>query len=315
MGLCECGCGEETKPGKRFLRGHYSKTRKGEKRTINSEISSLKDQEIIVPLIEQKEINQTGELITDSQLDKKDEQIIIESEKPVPPIIEIEKENKTVVDTITPNINKKKMPVKLLSTDEIRKMHEESEIKKENLTDEQKFLRFFGNLPKWTEKKPGRIAKWLAQRKTGNKFDVKHVVFVEEQGQHKQAYIPYNHELGFLFTENGYWDYPINDAEPIFLDKKLFMPLINRKNLMSEFDLSEDYAASLINTGIDYAQLSQFKEVIAEIKSLKTIYTLALIVIFVVVLAIVLVTYIQNKHYTEVASNMFNLTLAVNKLG
>lgn len=203
--------------------------------------------------------------------------------------------------------SKPSFPTKLLSEDEIR----ERQLITSTLTDEQKFLRFFGSLKKWTDNRPGRIKKWIAEKKTGNKFDVKHVVFVSEDGNNHQAYIPYSPALGLLFTEDGYWDVPINGKEPVFIDKNKFAPLINRKKYSDDFDIPEDHAAALVNTAIRQGRLAQFDELIAKINQAITIQTLSWIAVIMMAITIIAITYIQNKHYVAVEQGLWNLTQVV----
>ena len=198
-----------------------------------------------------------------------------------------------------------KFPEKLLSTQGIK------DIKLNNpvvLTDEQKFLRFFGNLPKWTEYKPGWLATKIAKMKTKADFTIKSCIFVDDEGENKRCWIPYNTQLGLLFTDNGFYDMPIKDTEPIFLDKNKFSPLVNRKNYRDDFDIPEDLAASLVNTGVGYGQLDKFKELIAKIEQLKYVTYAAIIMVIVVVIAIAYINYAQGEHYKILATAVNNVT-------
>lgn len=151
----------------------------------------------------------------------------------------------------------------------------------------------------------------MLKKKTGNKFEVKHIVFVSEDGNNRQAYIPYSSALGLLFTDDGYWDIPIDGKEPIFLDKNKFAPLINRKKYSDDFDIPEDHAAALVNTAIRQGRLAQFDELIAKINQAITIQTLSWIAVITMGIVIIVITYIQNKHYVAVEQGLFNLTQVV----
>lgn len=196
-------------------------------------------------------------------------------------------------------------PSRLLSTQEIKdiKFNNPS-----NLTDEQKFLRFFGNLPKWTEYKPGWFATKMAKWKTKADFTIKSCVFVDDEGKNKKCWIPYNPQLGLLFTENGFYDMPLKDVEPIFLDKTKFSPLVNRKNYKDEFDIPEDLAASLVNTGVGFGQMDKFKELIAKIDRLQIISIASIIMVVVVVIAVAYINYAQGEHYKSLANAVVNAT-------
>lgn len=202
---------------------------------------------------------------------------------------------------------KSRFPTKLLREQEIREQKSRNIIS--GLTDEQKFLQFFSTLPKWTHNKPGKIAYRLAKWRSGN-FVMKHVVFVDEDGENKQAFIPYNQELGFLFTETGFYDVPLKDTETIFLDSKKFAPLVNRKDYKDEFEIPEDLANALINIGIGYGRLSQFKDLINEIKKTFMMNIISSIIVILAFLAIGYVMYADGQHYRAIADALNNATIS-----
>lgn len=275
MNLCKCGCDAEVSEGKEFLPGHYAKWKAAQSKPV---------QEILTTKIEPLDIKNTVNLANPKKW--------WQFWKPSQP--------------------KLQFPTKLLNNEEIQAKRFADSIKEtSSLSDEQKFLKFFGSLPKWTANRPGKWAKWLAEKKTGNKFDVKHVVFVSEDGNNKQAYIPYSQALGLFFTDDGYWDTTVDGKEPIFLDKNKFAPLINRKKYSDDFDIPEDHAAALVNTAIRQGRLAQFDELIAKINQAITIQTLSWIAVITMGIVIIIITYIQNKHYVAVEQGLFNLTQVI----
>ena len=198
------------------------------------------------------------------------------------------------------------IPEKLLSTQQIKDMR----IDALQLTDIQKFHRFFGNLPKWTARKPGRLASWIIKTNNPNTI-IKHCVFVDEAGEDKEAWIPYNKELGLLQSDTDFYDIPIKAGQTIWLDPAKFAPLVNRKQYKDEFDVPEDMANALINTGIGYGQLKGFKDLIAEFKNTKTVMWGCVIAVIILGLMLFLSVYSENKAIHALSDSVTNLSKAV----
>lgn len=134
MKKCKCGCDGEVSEGKEFLPGHYAKWKAAKVQLKQAqEISTLK------PIENDPIENDPIEMRVPRLLSKKWWQFWKRKQ------------------------SKQPFPTKLLSDDKIRER--QFITSKEILTDEQKFLRFFGNLKKWTENRPGRFTKWLAEKK------------------------------------------------------------------------------------------------------------------------------------------------------
>lgn len=208
---------------------------------------------------------------------------------------------------------KKKSKEKLLTTSEIREMQIKQETES-SLTCEQKYKRFFGNLKKWKDNKPGAFALWRMKRRYPDAI-IKHVVFMDEDGDdYKQAYIYYNRELGYLQTDDAFYDIPLKDTKTIFLDSKRFTPLVNRKNYRDDYDIPEDFAESLVSTGIFYARLTQLKDLMAEIKQMKIVSILAIVGFILILIILFLTTYNANKTIKMMAENIGNMTEAIKTL-
>ena len=287
MTLCACGCGQEVTEGNKWVNGgHAAKWRK---QNAGKTTPMQEQKRVIMPPstdVLYKVLNHNKEDITKY---KKWEFW------------------KWGIFKRQPKEKKAKFPSRLLTENEIRELKSKQAL--DSITDEQKFLKFFSTLPKWTHNKPGNIAYRLAKWKSGN-FVIKHVVFVDEDGDNKQAFVPYNQELGFLFTDTGFYDVTLKDTQTIFLDSKKFAPLVNRKNYKDEFEIPEDLANALINIGIGYGQLSQFKALIAEIKKTFMLNLLAYIIVILAFLAIGYVMYADGQHYKAVAEALNNLTVS-----
>jgi hypothetical protein len=192
------------------------------------------------------------------------------------------------------------IPKKLFSTDAIK----DSRITSLQLTDEQKFQRFFGNLPKWATKKPG----FFQLRRLGKNF--RHCVLVSDDPKEKdvECFIPYNKELGVLQTDTGYWDMPVKEKGTIYLHAKKFRPLVNGDDYSKEFDIPEDFATSLITRGIDFAQLAQFSAVLKQISSLKMFLWLFGIVTAIVIIGAVLIIHGYNTSLSTISVHMGNMS-------
>ena len=287
MTLCMCGCGQEVPEGKTWVNGgHAAKWRKTQKEILGENI------------INNEKINDIANAVDLVYKEETKNRVVNGYPK--------WKFWKWDMFKGYTKDKKAKFPGKLLTEQEIRELQAKQDLC--GLTEEQKFLRFFSSLPKWTHNKPGNIAYRLAKWRSG-KFIIKHVVFVDEDGENKQAFIPYNQELGFLFTETGFYDVPLKDTQTIFLDSKKFAPLVNRKNYKDEFEIPEDLANALINIGIGYGRLSQFKDLINEIKKTFMLNLLAYIVVILALLAIGYVMYADGQHYKAIAEALNNATL------
>jgi len=192
---------------------------------------------------------------------------------------------------------------KLLSTQEIREMR----IDTEKLTDEQKFQRFFGQLPKWVCKKPGFMEKY----RLGT--EIKHCVMVSRDPKKEdvELFIPYNKDLGLLQTDKSFWDMPVKEKGTIYLDADKFIPLINGSDYSKDFDIPEDFAVSLLNRGVDFGQLSQFKSLIDEIRADRLIKLVCIGVAVMAIIFALLVMYGENKAYYALADQVSNLSIVI----
>lgn len=279
MKLCKCGCGTQISDDKKFVdTSHYwvwKRTQKhkphAQKTNINIPDSTSKGHERVC--------NDT--IIFNEDGDKKPSWI---------------------KRMFTRKLKEIQYPKKLLTTKEIRELKQKQEA--ENLTDEQKFLRFFGNLPVWTTKKPGFITQWRLGKES------RHVVWVtpDPKIQDKEGFIPYNKELGLLQTDTGFWDTPVKDKGTIYLDAQKFAPLVNRKEYAAEFDIPEDLMNSEIGRAIAFAQLAQFKDVLKKLDSLKALLYIFGAITALAIIAAFLITYSDNKAIHDMAGQVGNMS-------
>lgn len=176
------------------------------------------------------------------------------------------------------------------------------------LTDEQKFLKFFGNLPKWTTKKPGWYKTW----RLGDRL--RHCVLVsrDPKTQDAELFLEYNKELGLLQSDTYFYDMPIKEKGTVFLDADKFGPLINRKDYSADFDIPEDFASSLLNRGIKFGQLAQFKAVLDKIDKMMIICWLLGGLLLLSIIVNILTVHSGNNAIHDLSGQVGNLTSAVN---
>ena len=194
----------------------------------------------------------------------------------------------------------------ILKTNDIRALRSEPI----NLTEDQKFKQFFMNLPKWTYKKPGIIEKW----RLGT--DYRHCVLVssDPKMEDTEVFIPYNKELGLLHTDKMFYDMPIKEKGTVYLSIDKFRPLVNGDDYSKEFDIPEDFAISLLNRGIDFGQLAQFKDLINEIKTDRMIKLLCIGVTALALIALFLVVYSDNKAVKLLADQVGSMAATIQSI-
>jgi len=162
-------------------------------------------------------------------------------------------------------------------------------------TDEEKFLNFFGNLPRWDIPERKGLKKLFK-----NKQKYLPCVFVADNEDPRIAYVPYDPSMTVLTTEEGtVYDIPIT-GNVAFFHRDKFMPLVNTRNVSEKYDIPEHHALSLYNLGRSEGQLMAFKELIDNIN--KLFYTK--MVLYAVVAIVLIGSILITKSYGEAVAQI-----------